>query len=105
MADYYKLTSGGERNRHTDWTSEIILERDDDGNPSKVISATRPAQLTADDQKKVEDLGYKVSKVSKGEAEEILSAPQVGGDITGAAPVFGDSGEADQSADDADAKK
>lgn len=90
-SDYYKLVST--TNRHTDWTTEVILEKDENGEPTKVARAGEPVQLTADDRKKLEGLGYTVEQSSKSEADEVSEARStgVGGDVTGSAPVFGDS--------------
>ena len=86
MADtYYKLVGTG--NRHTDWTTGVVLERDDDGNVTKEVTAAG-SPLSAEDKEKVEALGFKLEKVSKAEAEE-AQASGVGSDVTGAAPVFG----------------
>lgn len=95
MGDFYKLT--GERaNRHTDWTTEVVLEKDDDGNPTKAVSTNLAAELTAKEKKQVEELGYKVAKVSKEEADELRQTAATSSDVVGTAPVFGDSEEADQ---------
>jgi hypothetical protein len=91
MADNYVLA--GSKNPAVDWTSEVILERDDDGNVTKSVSAERPAQLTKDDLAAIENLGLKVEKVT---AEEVKEAEQraasVGADALAQAPVIGDSG-------------
>lgn len=86
MADYYKLS--GSKNPTTDWTAEVILERNDEGEVSKVVGATRPAQLNSGDLDKLKDRGYEVTKVSKDEAEEAVqqaAAPEA----LGAAPLIG----------------
>lgn len=87
MAENYKLV--GTTNSHTDWTAEVVLEKDDNGKPTKVVSATVPGELSAEDRKRVEDLGYSVEKVSKEEAEE--ARQDVGSDTAVSGPVFGDS--------------
>src|SRR4051794_30849233 len=88
MADYYKLVST--TNPHTDWTTEIVLERDEEtGEPTKVVRAGVPTQLSGADRKKVEELGYGLESASKEEAEQ--AEAQAAGDVTGSAPVFGDS--------------
>lgn len=105
MADNYKLT-GQTNNRHTNWTTEIVLERDDDGNVTKSISTTRAAELTGEQKKKLEARGYKTEKVSKEEADRLRETAAAATDVTGTAPVFGDSEAPDQAAsDDADNKK
>lgn len=89
MADtYYKLATTP--NRHTDWTTNVILERDEDGNVTKEVGVNQPAQLNETDRNKVEALGYTLERVSKQEAEESQAAQAAGTDVTGAAPVFGD---------------
>lgn len=102
MADYYKLV-GSTSNRHTDWTSGIVLERDDDGNVTKSVSTTVPAELSAEDVKKVQALGYEVEKTTKKEAEEAQNIT-VGSDVAGSGPVFTGAGEANQASEE-DAKK
>lgn len=102
MSDtYYKVT--GSANPSTDWTTEIILEKDDDGVPTKVVTVGQPIALSADDKKTLEGLGYKVESSSKSEAEEVAQevAQQPGGDVAGAAPQFGTaSGEPNQATAD-----
>lgn len=90
MADYYKLV--GSRNPTVDWTAEVILEKDDDGNVTKSVGRNRPAQLNQDDLDTLERLGYKVEKSSKSEAKaaEESVATQVSGDVAGSAPLIGD---------------
>lgn len=87
MADYYKLA--GSKNSTTDWTAEVILEKDDDGNVTKSVGANRPAQLNKDDLDKLEARGYTVEKVSKDEAEKAeqqAAAPEA----LGTAPLIGE---------------
>ena len=97
MADsYYKLV--GTTNPHTDWTTEVVLERDEDGNVTKSIGGAMPSTLTAADRKKVEAMGYSLESVSKEEAEEVAATSGVGGDVTGSAPVFGTSEAPNQTA-------
>lgn len=97
---YVKLA--GTRNRHTSWISEVVLEVDDDGNPTKVVRAGVPVNLSAEQQSKLEERGFTFEKSSKAEVEayEEEAALQVGGDVAAAAPVFGDSEAPDQAADD-----
>jgi hypothetical protein len=90
-SDYYKLAGTGS-NRHSDWTTEVILEVDKDGNPTKVARAGEPVQLTADDRSKLKELGFEVEQSSKSEADEVeASSAAVGSDVTGQSPVFGTS--------------
>jgi hypothetical protein len=97
---YYELVGGG--NRHTDWTSEVVLERDEDGKPTKVVGVGQPAELTKEEQSQVSDLGYELRSVNKDEAERLLSrrAQQAAADTRGAAPLLGD--EHDDSAQEGD---
>jgi YbbR domain-containing protein len=88
-SDYYKLAGTGS-NRHTDWTAEVVLEVDKDGNPTKVARAGEPVQLTVDDRSKLKELGFEVEQSSKSEADEV-EASSVGSDVTGQSPVFGTS--------------
>ncbi len=91
-SDYYKLAGTGS-NRHTDWTAEVVLEVDKDGNPTKVARAGEPVQLTADDRSKLKELGFEVEQSSKSEADEV-EASVVGSDVTGQSPIFGTSASA-----------
>jgi len=99
MADYYKVSNT--RNPHTDWTAGVVLERDKDGNVTKEVTFGVPTnELTGDDRKKLEGMGYTVESSSAKEADEVAQsgAPAtVGTDVTGAAPVFGSSEAPDQS--------
>lgn len=94
MSDtYYKVTS---TNPHTDWTAEVVLERDDEGNATKSVVLGVPSQLNQDDRKALEALGYTVESSTKSEAEEIVGdspqiAQQAGGDVAAAGPTFGTS--------------
>jgi hypothetical protein len=87
VGDFYKLV-GSEKNPHTDWTAEVVLAKDDDGNVTKSISASVPVELSAADAKKVEALGFGVEKVSKEEADAAAGNP-VGADAARSGPVFG----------------
>lgn len=86
MADYYKLV--GSENSTTDWTSSVILERDDDGNVTKEVGVDRPAQLTKEDLDTVKGLGLKVEKSSKDEADQ-AEAAAVSNDALASAPLIG----------------
>ncbi len=89
MSNYYKLA--GSKNPTTDWTAEVILEKDDDGNVTKSVGANKPAQLSQEDRDKLEALGYEVESSSKQEADEaeqqavVASSSQLG-----TAPLVGD---------------
>jgi len=100
---YVKLA--GTVNRHTDWTTEIILEKDDDGNPTKVVRAGEPVELSKADQDRLEEMGYSFESSSKQEAEEVQQrqAQQlVGADVSQSGPLFGDAEASNQSSDDDD---
>lgn len=80
MADsYYKLVSGD--NAVTDWTSEVVLEKDDAGNVTKSIAVDRPAQLSKKEIETVKALGYDVETSSKDEAVEAAIESATGGDV------------------------
>lgn len=87
MPDFYRLVTSDPN----DGTTGVVLEKDDDGQPTKVVSTGIPVQLNAEDRKKVESLGYTLDSVSKEEAEEAAKRGAVGGDVAGAAPVLGGS--------------
>lgn len=92
MADYYKLV--GSDNPTVDWTAEVILEKDDDGNVKKAVGVNSPAQLNQDDLDVIKKLGLSVEKVSKSEAEEDQAAMHAtaaasGGDVGATAPIIG----------------
>ena len=101
MSDYYKLI--GHQQSETNWTTEVVLEVDDDGNPTKVVSAGVPDQLSAEDRGKLEELGFIVEKTTAAEAKEVAErgAQQPGSDIAGAAPVLG-AGTSDDGGNDND---
>lgn len=85
-----KLT--GTTNPHENWTSEYILEKDENGEPTKVVRLGEPIDLTKEDREKLEGAGAVFSSSSKEEAKEYAerqAASPVGSDITGAAPMLG----------------
>lgn len=91
---YVKLV--GSRNRHESWAAEYVLERGDDGNPTKVVALGAPVNLNKDEQEKLEALGAVFESSSQKEAEEheraIELAQPVGADVAGSAPLLGDGG-------------
>jgi hypothetical protein len=89
MADtYYKLVPG--ENANKDWTSEVVLEKNDKGETTKSVSVDRPAQLNKDEIDVIESLGLKVERSSKEEAVEAAkTAVNVG--EAGTAPLLGSS--------------
>jgi hypothetical protein len=99
---YVKLV--GTKNRHTDWTAEVVVEKDKNGKPSKVLKKDVPVELSADKQKELEAKGYVFEDSSKSEAEKVaeesvsvatdtqVSGPLLGGSETdnqGTGSVFG----------------
>ena len=97
MADtYYKLV--GHRDSVTNWTTEVVLEVNDAGEPTKVVRVGQPEKLTAEDRQKLESLGFVVESSSAEEAEQAAQSQQVpGSDVAGAAPVFGTTAPAETS--------
>lgn len=91
---YAKLVGTG--NRHVDWTTEVVLERDDEGNVTKAVRAGEPVELSAEEQKGLEERGFVFEDSSKKEADEFeeREAQRPATDTTGTGPVFG--GEVDQ---------
>lgn len=84
---YYKLVAS--ENPSTDGTSEVILEKDEDGNTVKSVGVNKPAQLTQDDRDKLEALGYEVESSSKEEADEAEEAAVVSSSALASAPLIG----------------
>lgn len=87
MADYYKLA--GSKNSTTDWTSEVILEKDDEGNVTKSVGVNRPAELSKDDLDKLKDLGFEVEKATADEAKAAADQVEVP-EAVGTAPLIGE---------------
>src|SRR5215210_5668840 len=88
MAEY---VIAGNKNP-ADWTSQVILEKDDDGNVTKSVGRNEPAELSADQRDQLEEQGFILDSVSKTEADDIRQrTAQSGGagDTAGAAPSFG----------------
>jgi hypothetical protein len=95
---YVKLV--GTENRHEDWTTEVVLERDNEGNVTKSIKAGVPVEITAEERKKLEGLGLTLEDSSAQEAKEVAENTQVAGsDVGGAAPSFGSTASQQQSGD------
>lgn len=83
---YKKLVKHSDPNN---WTTEVILARDEDGNVTGSVRAGEPADMSADDWKTIESFGFIVEASSKEEAEQFAVAqPQVGSDIAGASPLL-----------------
>lgn len=111
MADNnYRLA--GSVNPAQDWTSEVILEKDDEtGEVTKSVSATVPAQLNKEDLDLIESLGLKVEKVSASDAKEAQreAVATAASDTLASGPILGGSdvgvsAEDDQSDDESDEK-
>lgn len=98
---YYKVEP---ENRHTDWTAGVVTEKDEAGNPTKVVPVGVPTELSAEDREAVEALGFTVNESSAEEAEEAGGGAEGfwPTDTTNAAPVFGSSGVVNQNTDDDD---
>lgn len=89
---YVKLV--GTTNPTTNWTTEVVLEKDEDGNPTKVVRQGVPVELSKQEQDKLEkDLGLVFEKSSKEEADEAAAAAAAASDTAGTAPVFGDAAD------------
>lgn len=88
---YVKLTSAGS-NRHESWTTEFVLERDEEtGEATKVVRLNEPIDLTKEEQEKLEALGANFEKSSASEAEKVEEEGQpVGADVANAGPRFGE---------------
>lgn len=95
MAEYYKLS--GSKNSTVDWTSEVILEKDDDGQVTKSVGVNRPAQLNKDDLDTLKRLGYEYEKVSADEAKEAAEESATSPEALGTAPLIGEGTNAGES--------
>lgn len=59
-----------------DGTEEVILERDSKGEPSKVLSAHQPVEMTEDEAQEMrKNLGVRLHEVKDEEADEMVSSP------------------------------
>lgn len=96
MSDYYKIT--GTNNPAESWATEVVLEVNDKGEPTKVFRLGEPAQISATDRDKLKELGFVVDSSSKTEADKVQeeAAQAPGGDVAGGGPVFGGGSEVDQ---------
>jgi len=87
MADLYKVSGTADP---SDGTAEVVLSRDKDGIPSKVVSTTQAAELSKADQDALKELGVEIKKVSADEAAELANPAQsAGSDVAGSAPSLG----------------
>jgi len=78
-------------NDPTDFTAGVVFERDSNGEPTKYANKGEPADLTADQVKYLETLGFKVESSSKAEADEFAQRGSLAGDdIAGSGPILGD---------------
>lgn len=86
---YVKMVPA-EANRHENWTSEFVLERDEEtGEPTKVVKAGVPVDLSKEEQDKLATYGVTFEESSAEEAkeyEESATTNPAGADIVGAAP-------------------
>jgi hypothetical protein len=104
-SNYYKLV--GSKNPTVDWTAEVILEKDDEGNVTKSVGFDKPAQLNEDDRNTLESLGYEVESSSKEEAEEAEEREVLAPAALGTAPLIGSgtSQPSSSESNDSDTKK
>lgn len=84
MAQSYVIT-GTKGGPGIDNTSEVVLEADDAGNPTKVIGVDQPCELTKAEKETLAGLGIEIGK-SDVSADEVASGPQVGTDAASAGP-------------------
>lgn len=78
----------------TNGTTEVVLEKDDQGQPTKVISTTQACELSESEKEQVEALGVVVKKVSDEEVAELVEedkGQQAGSDAASAGPRLGSS--------------
>lgn len=68
-----------------DNTSEVVLEADASGNPTKVIGVDRPCELTATDKETLDNLGIEIDE-SNASTDDSSSAPEAGSDTAAAGP-------------------
>lgn len=89
MPDSYVIS--GTTDPSKNGTTEVVLAKDSQGEPSKVISTTQPAELSKNEKDKLTDLGIEVEKVSADDVVELeeSSAQQVGSDAAVAGPLLG----------------
>lgn len=91
----------GTKNPDTDWTTQVVLERDDDGNVTASVGVGQPAELTKEQVDQLEGQGLVLDQVSKTEADEMTArqSARAAGDTAGAAPMFGESTDPNQEQD------
>lgn len=95
MAETYIVT--GTKNPSVDGTSEVILSKDEDGTPKKVIGKDKPCDLSDADKKVLDGLGVTYEKATKADVKEAEeSTRQQAADTAAAAPVLGDQGQQQQ---------
>lgn len=82
---YVKLV--GHKNPQN-WTTEIVLERDENGEVTSSVKAGVPVDLNASDKSDLEDKGFIFESSSKSEADEVAASPVVGTDTATSGPVF-----------------
>jgi hypothetical protein len=89
---HYKLV--GTTNPNTNWSSEVIIKGEEEGDPNVHLVVGQPVELTDEQRNEVEALGFVVVEASDEEVEshdqqvEESSNLVVGEDVTGSGPVF-----------------
>lgn len=88
---YVKLAST--TNRHENWTAGFILEKDSNGDPTKIAELNVPIDLSVEEIAKLESLGAQFATSSAEEAKAYQArlaqaVVVVGSDVAAAAPVI-----------------
>ena len=103
----YEFT--GVKNPHTDWTTEIVLEKNEDGSVSKSVTIGEAVELSQEKAEQLGRSGFVFTKTSKSEVEKKQAEREnergigaVASDTAGAAPIFGDESDEPNQADDSD---
>lgn len=86
MAQSYVI-SGTKGGPGIDNTTEVVLEADESGTPTKVIGVDQPCELNKENKAVLEGLGVEISKSDRS-ADEVASVPQAGSDTAAAAPII-----------------
>lgn len=107
---WYKFT--GTQNKHEDWTEEIILEKDDDGNPTNVLKKGKVSELNEEQAKNLsKELGIKLDKVDGEVSDEdkaVITEATAPTDSQSAGPDLGhvtQGGQAEKAADQQQAQQ
>jgi hypothetical protein len=74
----------------TNFTAEVIFERDENGEPSVYARKGEPSELSAAQVKYLKEDGFIVEDSSKGEFDSFSGAREAGpaADVVGSAPVM-----------------